>query len=309
LSPDVVDELLSADLDGEFDRAATDLGFTPVDARAALDADSGVADRRAALSRARNILGMQPALETERKSRLVAAAVDVVTDNLRDVRDRRGSFANKVRLFVAAGAAAAVIAGISVLAVTHRGSESTASTASPSASSPHRSATAGSPRRNVSFGDVTDAGSLRAKVRANLEGPVSGAPLTVTTAATNPADRLAPHAIAGLHGNAGLQGPAGAAGVTGPQSAVGLMGPSGLSRATTGEIVNGTSAAPSGHTMQACLAAGERDAHLGSAPVLSGTGTAAGRPVIIVVFRNGTSYLVYELNGTDCSEILRQTLP
>jgi len=73
--------------------------------------------------------------------------------------------------------------------------------------------------------------------------------------------------------------------------------------------VNGTGVAPSGHTMQACVAAGERDADVHSSPVLSGTGTAAGRPVIIVVFAHATSYLVYELSATDCSVITRQTLP
>ena len=31
LSPELLDELLSADLDGEFDRAATELGYTPAD--------------------------------------------------------------------------------------------------------------------------------------------------------------------------------------------------------------------------------------------------------------------------------------
>ena len=61
--------------------------------------------------------------------------------------------------------------------------------------------------------------------------------------------------------------------------------------------------------MQACLADGERDAQLRTAPVLAGTGTVGGRPVIIIVFARGTSYLVYELNATDCSVITRQTLP
>ena len=42
LPPEQVDELLSAELDGEFDAAATDLGFSPDDARARLDATPNV---------------------------------------------------------------------------------------------------------------------------------------------------------------------------------------------------------------------------------------------------------------------------
>jgi hypothetical protein len=54
------DELLSADLDGEFDTAARDLGFEPDVARARLDATPGVAERRAALAGARDLLADVP---------------------------------------------------------------------------------------------------------------------------------------------------------------------------------------------------------------------------------------------------------
>jgi hypothetical protein len=313
LSPDVVDELLSADLDGEFGRAAADLGFTPDEARTALDAAPGLAERRAALSRARDVLAMQPVLEREWESRFVVAAADRFTDDFRDARDPRGWFANNWRALVAGGAAAAAVAGFVALGAANGGSESRASTASPVATAPHRDVTAGNPeRRNISFGDVTDANSLRARVRAKLSGRASGVPLTITKGAANPADVLGGDVIAGLPGYAGLQGATGAAGVTGPQGRrgdVGLIGPQGVAGATNGEVANGSGAPPSGRALQACLAAGERDAQVHSSPVLSGMGTAVGRPVIIVVFERARSYLVYELNATDCSVITLQMLP
>ncbi|MDQ1510774.1 MAG: hypothetical protein QOG50_2618, partial [Actinomycetota bacterium] len=52
LSPDAVDALLSADLDGDLEGAALDLGFSASEAIAALGATPGVDARRVALSRA-----------------------------------------------------------------------------------------------------------------------------------------------------------------------------------------------------------------------------------------------------------------
>jgi hypothetical protein len=304
LSPDIVDELLSAELDGEFDRAAADLGFNAVDARTALDAAPGIAERRAALNRARERLAERPVLEAERETHLISAAIDRLADDFRDVPDRRRWFSKNRRALVAAAAAAAVVAAIVVVAATNRGSDARVSTASPIPTAPHRSLATRKPQGNISFGDVTDANTLRAKVRAKLNGPAPQAPSTVTKRAANPTDRLGSEGM--LRGDAAPQGPTGAAGVTGTQ---GVVGPQGLVGDAQGEVVNGIRVAPSERTMQACLADGERDAQLRSVPVLAGTGTVGGRPVIIVVFAHGTSYLVYELNATDCSVMTRQTLP
>jgi hypothetical protein len=304
LSRDIVDELLSAELDGEFDRAAADLGFDPVDARTALDTAPGIAERRAALNRARDVLALRPALEPEREAHLISAAIDRLADDLGDVRDRRRWLSNNGRALVAAAVAAAVVAGIAVLAATNRGSDAKMSTASPIATGPDRRLTPAKPLRNISFGDVTDVNTLRAKVRAELNGSASKATSPPTKRAANPTDGLGSEGI--LRGDVAPQGGTGAAGVTGTQGVVGPQGPSG---ATQGEAVNGTRRAPSGSTIRACLAAGERAAQLHSAPVLVGTGTVVGQSVIIVVFAHGTSHVVYELNATDCSVMTRQTLP
>ena len=56
LDADTVDELLSAELDGEFDAAARDVGLSVTDARARLDATPGARERRSALAAARDAL-------------------------------------------------------------------------------------------------------------------------------------------------------------------------------------------------------------------------------------------------------------
>ena len=56
LEPDVVDELWSAELDGEFDAAAADLGLSADAARARLAATPGANARRQTLEQARDAL-------------------------------------------------------------------------------------------------------------------------------------------------------------------------------------------------------------------------------------------------------------
>src|SRR5207244_5980554 len=76
LTADQVDELLSADLDGEFDDAARDLGLDPADARARLANEvRGVDDRRAALAAARDALAEAPAVDDLLAARVRAKAM------------------------------------------------------------------------------------------------------------------------------------------------------------------------------------------------------------------------------------------
>ena len=58
-----------------------------------------------------------------------------------------------------------------------------------------------------------------------------------------------------------------------------------------------------------CAAAIAQRAGLGSAPVLSGTGTDAGRPVVVAVFSRARTFVVYVLAASDCKVVSRQTLP
>ena len=110
LSPDAVDALLSADLDGDLEGAARDLGFSASEAIAALGATPGSDARRVALSRARDLIAARPRVELPVEDRLVARAM--ARDELATVRERRGRHERRWRVLVAAGSVAAAIAVI-----------------------------------------------------------------------------------------------------------------------------------------------------------------------------------------------------
>ena len=291
LSPDVVDELLSAEIDGELDRAAADLGLTLGEARAALDTAPDVAARHAALIRARDLLATSSPLDAGRETRLVTAALDRFTEERRDasrLRTRRlekHRFANSWRVLVAVGSTAAVVAGVVVLAATNPGPESKRSTASATtAAVPVRTVAPGKATLDISFGDVTQPPSLLARVRAELNAPA---------AATTPSSRSTKSAANPPSGN-------GSTGGYSAQNQERVLGP------------DATSSAGSAHsdsTLQSCIAAREREVQRQSALVLAGTGTDAGRPVVVVVFRSAIAYIVYVLDATSCSVVARETLP
>jgi hypothetical protein len=101
LAPDVVDELLSALADGEFDAAARDLGFTPEDARARLAATPGADARAEALRDASARFAEEPTLDELARRRLVTNAT---LPALEATRARR-----KHALATGAGIAAALV--------------------------------------------------------------------------------------------------------------------------------------------------------------------------------------------------------
>ncbi len=113
LSPDVVDELLSAELDGEFDAAAADHDLDPAAARARLNATPGIDDRRTALAAARPALAVTPVADDAR-ARMLATAVATAapTDELGTRRERRGRHARLVVALSAAAAAVLLIVGL-----------------------------------------------------------------------------------------------------------------------------------------------------------------------------------------------------
>jgi hypothetical protein len=80
LDAGVVDELLSAELDGDFDAAARDHGLDPAVARARLAATPGVDARRDALARARDTLAVPTApLGPETRAAILAAVTPTGT--------------------------------------------------------------------------------------------------------------------------------------------------------------------------------------------------------------------------------------
>ncbi|MCU1430091.1 MAG: hypothetical protein JWL83_4091 [Actinomycetia bacterium] len=167
LAPEAVDELLSARADGEFDAAARDLGMTPLDAQARLDATPGARERERALVAARDAIADAPPLDDVTRRRLVQrAAAPVVPARVLGAR-RSGRW-----LVPAGGIAAAIALVIGVVALAHSsGSGAKASSANASATAPTQHVTEAS-------GQINSAADLRRFVR--------GLPDSVNRSATAP---------------------------------------------------------------------------------------------------------------------------
>ena len=173
LSPEVVDELLSAELDGEFDAAARDLGLDPVAARAQLDARPGIAERRAALAQASGALAVPPLSDTVREH-LVRVAIDAgPKDELAGRRNRRR------QVFTVGGSiAAAVLVVVGAVAVFNSDDTDTGDmsvTVAGDASDSYTETTTGaatlSPTAggstSLDFGAIADEDQLRTRVQQN----------------------------------------------------------------------------------------------------------------------------------------------
>jgi hypothetical protein len=181
LPPEQVDELLSAELDGEFDAAATDLGFSPDDARARLDATPNVDARRAALAAARDQLAAAPELDELMEARLRAKATRAAAEEQESIgaaRSRRRSRA--VSAVAGIAAALAIVAGIAVLVNKSGSGTKTSSAGNAVEAAPTTPAAASNPKsldtNAVDFGSAADARALAQSVVEKLTLPAS-APL------------------------------------------------------------------------------------------------------------------------------------
>lgn len=113
--PNELDELLSAELDGELDAAARDLGLSVAEVSERRRATPGAEDRRAALAAARDLLSAAPEIEELLAARLRAKAVRVgAEENV----SRRGDRSRRRRQIVlaSAGLAAAIAAVVGIAA-------------------------------------------------------------------------------------------------------------------------------------------------------------------------------------------------
>jgi hypothetical protein len=172
LNEHVLDELLSADLDGELAAAAADLGLTLEAAEAAVASPAAVA-RRSELARTSELVGAAVPLEPEVVSRLVTVSIarsaeDDEVGAARRRRERRSRTA--WRVVVAAGSAAAVITVIVGLATMSSTSSDNdmASSGAPIERSDQRAA---ADRPPLEFGDVSRSEKLRRSVRGKLQAP------------------------------------------------------------------------------------------------------------------------------------------
>ena len=107
LEPDELDELLSAELDGELEAAARDLALSVDQVSSRLRATPGVDDRRIALAAARDLLAEPPELDELLAARLRAKAVRAAEEvSAARVDDRRR---RRQRMLLAAGGLAAAV--------------------------------------------------------------------------------------------------------------------------------------------------------------------------------------------------------
>jgi hypothetical protein len=161
LTPELIDELCSADIDGELDAACAELGINVDDARAAIAASSA---RRDALTRAGVAVGETlpgDELDELERRRIVRFASGRAPHA--NVRDRRRA--------VLLGAAA-VIAAVAIVAVVV--SQFSGNDSSNKASSAKASATTVAPPTTVNLGVVQNGPDLARKFEAFAAGHASG---------------------------------------------------------------------------------------------------------------------------------------
>jgi hypothetical protein len=275
LAPETVDELLSAELDDEFDAAARDLGFEPDAARAALASVPGVESRREALGRARDALAVLPEIDELTAQRLRSNALRAGTRADEETRrGRRGRrWQRTAAVATAVAAAAAVVVGIAALS--SRRSD-TSKTAAQSNAAPPKAAPASAPRASgpvqayttaYNLGAVPDVDALTARVQATQRS----APLK----------------------NAAAKSPAfsGAGGTTG------------TSDQSYAEASGSALRAAGSDTVQlslSCDVKARAFAGVAAAPALRATATLAGTPVIVEVFIKDPRSEVLVVLTSDC---------
>jgi hypothetical protein len=273
LSPEAVDALLSADLDGDLEAAARDLGLDASEARSRLAETPGVEARRVALTRARDLLASRPQLEASVADRIVSTAI--APDEMAIARARRNRNERRWRVLVAAGSVAAAVAVIvGIVSVASNDNNASSKSSDALASRPTTPLENAKPAPNAAvgsepdFGDVTKAEALRV-----------------------PAQRLLR-----LHPNADS--------VNSQKGAVST--PAATDTATSTVQRDANSFATAGGP--ACTTAKLRSYDIKARPALIALGTVAGAPVTILIYDGSGSPYAYVIRVSDCSLVRKQSL-
>jgi hypothetical protein len=175
LDQHALDELLSADVDGELAAAAADLGLTGDEARAAISSPAAIA-RRAAIAGAAEAIGAFVPFDDDAAARLVTESLTRgrEDDELAVARQRRKGRTDTARVVaVLAGSAAAVIAvivGLSNLSMSSNDANSAATRMPVERATTSDGAPTPGP---LALGDVSDTKQLRRRVEAQLQSPLS----------------------------------------------------------------------------------------------------------------------------------------
>jgi hypothetical protein len=152
--PDELDELLSAELDGELEAAARDFGLSLEDVTARLRATPGGDERRAALAAARDQLAHAPELDELLEARLRAKAIRAADDEAAaGASERRERRRHVLQAVSGIAAAAVLVVGVGA-ALRHEPSSSKATSA------PVRGAESGGSARGTATHAATNNGSL-----------------------------------------------------------------------------------------------------------------------------------------------------
>jgi hypothetical protein len=269
LTAEQIDELLSAELDGEFDAAAHDLGYAPADARSQLQAVEGVDERRRALAEARDVLAAHPPFDELLESRLQAKALNAWAEQREEHETlRRGS--RRRRMYAMTGALAAAITAVVIVAAVARDPANETDTAASRVESPAPTAEASAPAStlNVDFGEVDDVPALVALAR-----DIDAAGRAATEGS------LSEDAVEGL-----------------PRKTNG------------GEFVPVPAASDNAlKNVDACADAARQASQL-TKPFLRGLATVDGETVQVFVYRTDTRELVIVLDA-DCNLVTQQTGP
>jgi hypothetical protein len=187
LTPEVVDELLSAELDGDFDAAARDHGYAPAIARELLAGEPNTDERRATLAAARDAMAVEPLPPAERARLLAAASAAGVPDATAAGRARNHRYGRVAAIAAIAAALAFVVGAGAMLTTRDDHSKDTSSAASArkagdsgAGTSASKSAgeSAASAAPTFDFGTAPDDQQLRARIEAALPSATADSTLT-----------------------------------------------------------------------------------------------------------------------------------
>jgi hypothetical protein len=298
LEPDQLDELLSAELDGELDGAARDLGLTRAEVEARLRATPGVEERRRALASARDQLAALPELDELLEARLRAKAVRIADDRVSSHTAARRERRRHVLQAVGSIAAAAVVVLAVGAALRHDSGSSSKSASDTPALGPAaiHSLNPQAPAAKDALGTFADAHS-------------------VGVAAVARADKVQKAAGAATRGAADQNSTSvptenGAVTSTVPPKSTGTAGDNRTSHAppSQGDTAYGAKNAASGPDLTQADAVARAVVRCGAPPNVSVTGTLtlrasavlAGRPVIVLVF-SGTGGDTVVIENPDCT--------
>jgi hypothetical protein len=275
LPDEQLDELLSAELDGEFEAAARDLGFSPDEARARVDATPDAGARRDALAATRGVLAVPP-LPDDVRDRLVASAVAAAMPD--ELAARRTRSRSRLVAYTGGAVAAAlllVVGAVALFSNSHNDDRTTVAESSGAAASAttlagDAAAPAARDAAPYSFGAIDSPAQLHDEVKKQLD-------------------------------------------VTEHKSAQQLAG--GGAQPGTDDIITSVPApvradsendASSPQALAACAATQADAFAVTSGPLLSGPVTYAGVAAEIYVYAQPDNYLVVVAAQSDCSLLVSQ---